>query len=64
MFRSSQPILLEIYASNVVTSNASEAVDQAAPQLQSATVGRIHPDAGLRRAAATKPPRRPGAHSP
>ena len=35
------PILLEIFAENVVpppTMNASEAVDQAAPQLQSATV--------------------------
>ena len=32
------PILLEIFASNVVTSNASEAVDSTAPQLQSATV--------------------------
>ena len=34
----SRSILLEIYASNVVTGAASEAVDQAAPQLQSATV--------------------------
>ena len=32
------PILLEIFASNVVTGAASEAVDQTAPQLQSATV--------------------------
>ena len=32
------PLLLEVYASNVGASNASEAVDQTAPQLQSATV--------------------------
>ena len=31
-------IVLDVYASNVATGNASEAVDQAAPRLQSATV--------------------------
>ena len=37
-YLNSRPILLEIYASNVGASNASEAVDSTAPQLQSATV--------------------------
>ena len=37
-YLNSRPILLEIYASNVGADNASEDVDQAAPQLQSATV--------------------------
>ena len=32
------PIVLDVYASNVGASNASEAVDQTAPQLRSATV--------------------------
>ena len=35
---SRSPIVLEIFASNVGASNASEAVDSTAPQLQSATV--------------------------
>ena len=35
---SRRPILLEIFASNVVTGGASEAVDQTAPEFQSATV--------------------------